>query len=178
MLFVNYNNRRNVMENFSFVLLMSILTLVSAIFGYLKSQEFKGFTVQSTHLFHMEQHHDLTQHTDAINPIKIIRDKSKPLNRIALCRLALATVRNIYPYHENFRRAVKPFARDTAAARSKETALVYKGHGNEAWPVYTHTDLETLIRKADPDINTFTGCVDGYSASGATGTDLLRLAKL
>ena len=50
-------------------------------FGELKSQGIKDVIVQPTHLFHMEQYHDLKQYVDAVRSIQTIRDKWKPFNK-------------------------------------------------------------------------------------------------
>ena len=102
-------------------------------FGDLKSQGYKDVIVQPTHLFHMEQYHDLMQYVDAIRSIRTIRDKWKPFNKIALGRPALGTVGDVYPYRDDLKRAVKTFANDVALAGQKGAALVYMGHGNELW---------------------------------------------
>ena len=83
-------------------------------FGELKSQGFKEVIVQPTHLFHMEQYHDLIQYVNAIKSIRTIRDKWKPFNKIALGRPALGTVGDVYPYHDDLKLAVKTFANDVA----------------------------------------------------------------
>lgn len=131
-------------------------------FGDLKSQGFKDVIVQPTHLFHMEQFHDLTQYVDAIRSIQTIRDKWKPFNKIALGRPALGTVGDKHPYHEDLEQAVKTLAGDVALARKKNAALVYMGHGNELWSAGIYTELQQKMRHAYPDVKTFVGCVEGY----------------
>ena len=131
-------------------------------FGELKSQGFKEVIVQPTHLFHMEQYHDLIQYVNAIKSIRTIRDKWKPFNKIALGRPALGTVGDIYPYHDDLKIAVKTFANDVALARQKGAALVYMGHGNELWSTGIYVELQQLMRETYPDVKTFVGSVEGY----------------
>ncbi|MBU0465706.1 MAG: sirohydrochlorin cobaltochelatase [Proteobacteria bacterium] len=131
-------------------------------FGELQSQGYKEVIVQPTHLFHMEQYHDLMQYVDAIRSIRTIRDKWKPFNKIALGRPALGTVGDVYPYRDDLKRAVKTFANDVALARQKGAALVYMGHGNELWPTGIYVELQQLMRKTYPEVKTFIGCVEGY----------------
>ncbi|MCD4721360.1 MAG: sirohydrochlorin cobaltochelatase [Desulfobacula sp.] len=133
-----------------------------ATFGDLKSQGFKDVIVQPTHLFHMEQYHDLTQYVNAIKSIKTIRDKWKPFNKIALGRPALGTVGDAYPYHDDLKRAVKTFAGDIALARQKGAAIVYMGHGNEVWSTGIYVELQQLMRETYPEVKTFVGSVEGY----------------
>jgi sirohydrochlorin cobaltochelatase len=131
-------------------------------FGDLKSQGFKDVIVQPTHLFHMEQYHDLMQYVNAVKSIRTIRDKWKPFNKIALGRPALGTVGDAYPYHDDLKQAVKTFADDVALARQKDAALVYIGHGNELWSTGIYVELQQLMRKTYPLIKTFIGSVEGY----------------
>ncbi len=131
-------------------------------FGDLQSQGFKDIIVQPTHLFHMEQYHDLMQYVNAIRSIKTIRDKWKPFNKIALGRPALGTVGDVYPYHDDLKKAVKTFASDVALARQKGDALVYMGHGNELWSTGIYVELQQLMRETYPEAKMFIGSVEGY----------------
>jgi len=131
-------------------------------FGDLKSLGFKDVIVQPTHLFHMEQYQDLMQYVNAIDSIKTIRDKWKPFNKIALGRPALGTIGDIYPYHNDLKRAVKTFAADISLARQKGAALVYMGHGNELWSTGIYVELQQLMRQTYPEVKTFVGSVEGY----------------
>ena len=131
-------------------------------FGELKSLGFKDVVVQPTHLFHMEQYHDLMQYVDAIRSIKTIRDKWKPFNKIALGRPALGTIGDKHPYREDLDEAVKAFANDAALANKKGAALVYMGHGNDFWSTGIYAELQKRMRETYPDIKTLVGCVEGY----------------
>jgi len=131
-------------------------------FGDLKSEGFKDVIVQPTHLFHMEQYHDLLQYVNAIRSIKTIRDKWKPFNKIAIGRPALGTVGDIYPYHDDLKLAVKTFANDVALARQKAAALVYMAHGNEVWSTGLYVELQQLLRETYPQVKIFIGSVEGY----------------
>ena len=131
-------------------------------FGDLKTEGFKDVIVQPTHLFHMEQYHDLMQYVDAIKSIKTIRDKWKPFNKIALGRPALGTIGDVYPYQDDLKNVVKTFADDVSLARQKKAALVYMGHGNEFWSTGIYVELQQLMRRTYPDVHTFIGSVEGY----------------
>jgi len=131
-------------------------------FGDLKSKGFKDVIVQPTHLFHMEQYHDLMQYVNAVKSIKTIRDKWRPFNKIALGRPALGTVGDVYPYHDDLKKAVKTFANDIALARQKGAALVYMAHGNELWSTGIYVELQQLMRNTYPEVLTFIGGVEGY----------------
>jgi sirohydrochlorin cobaltochelatase len=48
-------------------------------FGDLKSQGFKDVIVQPTHMFHMEQYHDLMQYVNAIRSIETIKKKMETI---------------------------------------------------------------------------------------------------
>jgi len=131
-------------------------------FGELKSQGFKDIIVQPTHLFHMEQFADLSQYVNAIRSIKTIRDKWKPFNKIALGRPALGTVGDIYPYHDDMKKALKVFAGDVAIAKQKKAALVYMAHGNEVWSTGLYVEFQKLLRETYPNVKIFIGSVEGY----------------
>ncbi len=135
-------------------------------FGELKSQGFKEVVVQPTHLFHMEQYHDLQQYVEAIRSIRTIRDKWKPFNKIALGRPALGTIGNVRPYHSDLEKAVKTLAPDISLAREKKAALVYMGHGNDFWSTGIYAELQDQMRKTFPDVKTFVGCVEGFPGIG------------
>ena len=131
-------------------------------FGDLKSKGFKDVIVQPTHLFHMEQYHDLMQYVNAVKSIKTIRDKWRPFNKIALGRPALGTVGDVYPYQDDLKKAVKTLANDVTLARQKNAALVYMAHGNELWSTGIYAELQQLMRETYPDVKTFIGGVEGY----------------
>ena len=131
-------------------------------FGDLKSQGFKDIVVQPTHLFHMEQFTDLSQYVNAIRSIKTIRDKWKPFNKIALGRPALGTMGDVYPYHNDMKKAVKTLSNDIALAKKKKAALVYMAHGNEMWSTGLYVELQKMMSKTYPDVNIFIGSVEGY----------------
>lgn len=131
-------------------------------FGELKSQGYKDVIVQPTHLFHMEQYHDLMQYVNAIKSIKTIRDRWTPFDRIALGRPALGTVGEAHPYQEDLKQAAAILASDAALARQKNAALVYMGHGNDLWSTGIFVEFQKLMRETYPDVKIFVGCVEGY----------------
>ncbi len=130
-------------------------------FGELKSAGIKEVVVQPTHLFHMEQYHDLTQYVDAIRSIQTIRDKWKPFNKIALGRPAMGTVGDKFPYKTDLKRVVAALKNDIVLAQKENAALVYMGHGNELWSTGIYAELQQEMRKTYPDVKTFVGCVEG-----------------
>jgi sirohydrochlorin cobaltochelatase len=110
----------------------------------------------------MEQYHDLMQYVNAVKAIKTIRDKWKPFNKIALGRPALGTVGDVYPYHDDLKKAVKTLSNDITLAEKKGAALVYMGHGNELWSTGIYVELQQLMRNTYPEVKTFIGSVEGY----------------
>ena len=131
-------------------------------FGELKSLGFKDIIVQPTHLFHMEQYHDLMQYVNAIKSIRTVKDKWRPFNNIALGRPALGTIGDQYPYHDDCKQAVKTFAADVALAKKKGAALVYMGHGNEHWSTGIYVEFQKLMRQTYPGVKIFIGSVEGF----------------
>jgi sirohydrochlorin cobaltochelatase len=147
-------------------------------FGDLKTQGFKDVIVQPTHLFHMEQYHDLMQYVNAIRSIETIRKKWRPFNKIALGRPALGTIGDIYPYHEDLKEAVSTLSRDADYARQKKAALVYMAHGNDFWSAGIYKELQKMMRTAYPDVKTFVGCVEGYPGLQDIISDLKHPGKI
>ena len=131
-------------------------------FGDLKSQGFKDVIVQPTHLFHMEQFSDLRAYVEAIRSIKTIRNQWKPFNKIALGRPALGTMGDVYPYHDDMKKAVKAFENDVLTAKQKKAALVYMAHGNELWSTGLYVEFQKLMRQTYPGVKIFIGSVEGY----------------
>jgi sirohydrochlorin cobaltochelatase len=131
-------------------------------FGELLEGGYRNIIVQPTHIFFMEQSHDLMQYVNAMRSIRTIKDKWKPFANIALGRPALGTIGPRYDYAKDMRKALETMAEDAALARREKAALVYMGHGNEHWPSSIYIEAEKMMREMYPDVKTYIGVVEGY----------------
>ena len=135
---------------------------IIATFGELQEEGFSDIVVQPTHMFFMEQSHDLLQYVNAMRSIRTIKDRWRPFDRIALGRPALGTVGDRYDYRQDLERAAKALAQDAARARKEKAQLVYMGHGNDHWPTSIYVESAEKMRELYPDVSVHIGVVEGY----------------
>jgi sirohydrochlorin cobaltochelatase len=131
-------------------------------FGELLEEGYRNIIVQPTHIFFMEQSHDLMQYVDAMCSIRTIKDKWKPFAKIALGRPALGTVGPRYDYTKDMEKALKTLADDVELAKKEKAALVYMGHGNEHWPSGIYAEAQKMMQELYPDVKTYIGVVEGF----------------
>ena len=80
-------------------------------FGDLREEGYRDIVVQPTHMFFMEQSHDLAQYVEAMRSIQTIKEKWRPFNKIALGRPALGTIGNQYEYRKDLKKRSKHWRR-------------------------------------------------------------------
>jgi len=131
-------------------------------FGELREEGYTDIIVQPTHMFFMEQSHDLASYVNAMRSIRTIKPRWMPFQKIALGRPALGTVGSEYDYHEDLARAMETLAADAALAKEKNAMLVYMGHGNEHWSTGIYGEAAKKMRELHPDLVTYIGVVEGY----------------
>ena len=131
-------------------------------FGDLREEGYRDIVVQPTHIFFMEQSHDLAQYVEAMRSIQTIKEKWRPFNKIALGRPALGTIGNQYEYQKDLKNALKTLAPDVVLARKNKAILVYMAHGNEHWSVGIYGEAAKMMREIYPDVITYFGAVEGY----------------
>jgi sirohydrochlorin cobaltochelatase len=131
-------------------------------FGELLEEGYRNIIVQPTHIFFMEQSHDLARYVDAMRSIRTIKDKWRPFAKVALGRPALGTVGPRYDYTKDMEKALKTLADDAELARREKAALVYMGHGNEHWPSSIYAEAQKMMRELYPDVKTYIGVVEGH----------------
>jgi len=131
-------------------------------FGDLREEGYRDIVVQPTHMFFMEQSHDLAQYVEAMRSIQTIKEKWRPFNKIALGRPALGTIGNQYEYRKDLEKALKTLAPDVALARKNKAILVYMAHGNEHWSVGIYGEAAKMMGELYPDVTTCIGAVEGY----------------
>jgi len=131
-------------------------------FGDLREEGYREIVVQPTHMFFMEQSHDLAQYVEAMRSIRTIKKRWQPFNKIALGRPALGTIGNQYEYQKDLEKALRTLAPDVALARKNKANLVYMAHGNEHWSVGIYGEAAKMMREIYPDVITYIGAVEGY----------------
>lgn len=129
--------------------------------GDLLEDGYTNIVVQPTHMFFMEQAHDLNQYVNALASIHTMKDKWKPINTIVMGRPALGMPGDRYSYHEDVDAAIKTLEGDVAMAEEEGALLVYMGHGNEHWSTGIYAETQKKMRQAYPDVKTFIGVVEG-----------------
>ncbi|UCD82932.1 MAG: sirohydrochlorin cobaltochelatase [Desulfobacterales bacterium] len=135
---------------------------IIASFGDLFEDGYRNIIVQPTHMFFMEQSHDLAQYVNAMRSIRTIKEKWMPFEKIALGRPALGTVGARYDYHQDIDKALRTLAPDIELARKQTAKLVYMAHGNAHWPTGIYSEAAKMMREMYPDVVTFIGAVEGY----------------
>ena len=141
-------------------------------FGDLREEGYRDIVVQPTHMFFMEQSHDLAQYVEAMRSIQTIKEKWRPFNKIALGRPALGTIGNQYEYQKDLKNALKTLAPDVVLARKNKAILVYMAHGNEHWSVGIYGEAAKMMRELYPDVITYFGAVEGYPGIEDVSHDL------
>lgn len=129
--------------------------------GDLLEDGYTDIIVQPTHMFFMEQSHDLQQYVNALGSITTMKERWKPIHRIVMGRPALGKPGELYPYHADVDQVVETLAGDIARARQNDSVLVYMGHGNEYWSTGIYHETQKKMRDAYPDVATYIGVVEG-----------------
>lgn len=138
-----------------------VKNIISTI-GDLKEDGYKNIIVQPTHMFFMEQSHDLMQYVNALASIKTMKPRWRPFNHLVMGRPALGGPGDKYDYHIDVEAAVATLAGDAELARQSGAMLVYMGHGNEHWSTGIYQEFQKKMRKTYPDVTTYVGVVEGY----------------
>ena len=129
--------------------------------GDLLEDGYTNIVVQPTHMFFMEQAHDLQQYVNALSSIHTMKAKWKPIKNIVMGRPALGMPGDRYLYHDDVDGVVKTLAADVALAKKEGALLVYMGHGNEHWSTGIYAETQKKMREVYPDVKTFIGVVEG-----------------
>ena len=132
--------------------------------GDLIEDGYTNIIVQPTHMFFMEQAHDLNQYVRAISSIRTMKAKWKPINNIVMGRPALGMPGDTYLYHDDVDAAIKTLAGDVELAKKEDALLMYMGHGNEHWSTGIYAETQKKMRDAYPDVKIFIGVVEGAPA--------------
>lgn len=131
-------------------------------FGDLREEGYNQIVVQPTHIFFMEQSHDLQSYVNAMRSIRTIKKRWQPFQKIAMGRPALGTVGVDYDYHKDLEKALKTLAADVETAKKNDARLVYMAHGNDHWSTGIYGEAAKVMRELYPDVVTYIGAVEGY----------------
>jgi sirohydrochlorin cobaltochelatase len=131
-------------------------------FGELLEEGYRNIIVQPTHIFFMEEAHDLAMYVDAMRSIRTVKDKWRPFAKVGLGRPALGTVGPRYEYAKDVEKALKTLTEDVELARREKAILVYMAHGNENWPSGIYAEAQKMMQELYPDVRTYIGVVEGY----------------
>lgn len=129
--------------------------------GDLLEDGYTNIVVQPTHMFFMEQSHDLQQYVNGLASIRTMKARWKPIDTLVMGRPALGMPGVTYPYHDDVEAVCKTLAGDAEAARKSGSLLVYMGHGNEYWSTGIYAETQKKMRELYPDVATFIGVVEG-----------------
>jgi sirohydrochlorin cobaltochelatase len=135
---------------------------IIATVGDLMEEGYRSIIVQPTHMFFMEQSHDLAAHVRALAGIRTMKAKWQPFDKIVMGRPALGMPGDLYSYTDDLENALKTLAPDVELARKQGAILVYLGHGNEHWSTGIYGEAQKKMREMYPDVVTFIGAVEGF----------------
>lgn len=135
-----------------------------ATIGDLLEDGYTNIVVQPTHMFFMEQSHDLQQYVNGLASIHTMKKKWNPIHSIVMGRPALGMPGDVYPYHDDIEAVVKTLEADARQAKEEDAILVYMGHGNEHWSTGIYAETQKKIREMYPEVTTFIGVVEGSPA--------------
>jgi sirohydrochlorin cobaltochelatase len=129
--------------------------------GDLQEDGYRNIIVQPTHMFYMEQSHDLAGYVRGIESIQTLKARWQPFDNIVLGRPALGMPGDRYNYHDDVASVVKTLANDAREAKEKGAILLYMGHGNEHWSTGIYGETQKKMREEFPGVEIFIGVVEG-----------------
>ncbi|MCD6430179.1 MAG: sirohydrochlorin cobaltochelatase [Deltaproteobacteria bacterium] len=135
---------------------------IIATIGDLLEEGYKDIIVQPSHIFFMEQSHDLNQYVSALASIRTLKTKWQPFGKLVMGRPVLGMPGDRYSYHEDLEKALKILKTDADAARKAGAALVYMAHGNEHMSTGIYSEAQKKMRQLYPDVQSYFGAVEGF----------------
>lgn len=134
---------------------------IIATIGGLLEDGYTNIIVQPSHMFYMEQSHDLQQYINGLASIRTMKKRWQPFDKLIMARPALGMPGVEFPYHDDVAAVVKTLAGDAELAKKEDALLVYMGHGNEYWSTGIYGETQKMMREAYPEVSTFIGVVEG-----------------
>lgn len=141
--------------------ILKIKNIIQTI-GDLQEDGYRNIIVQPTHMFYMEQSHDLAAYVNGLGSIETVKARWKPFDTLVLGRPALGMPGDRYNYQDDIARLVKVLGEDAKEAKKEGAVLLYMGHGNRTWSTGIYGETQKEMRIAYPDVQTFIGVVEGY----------------
>lgn len=135
---------------------------IISVIGDLREEGYRNIIIQPTHMFYMEQSHDLQQYVNALGSIRTMKERWRPFEQIVMGRPALGMPGERYPYPADIEEVVATLAADVAQARQSGAMLLYMGHGNAHWSSGVYAETAATIRRLYPEVAAFVGVVEGY----------------
>ena len=132
--------------------------------GDLQDEGYRNIIVQPTHMFYMEQSHDLNAYIRAINSIRTMKPKWQPFDQVIMGRPALGMPGVTFDYHDDIDAVVKTLKPHADHAREENATLIYMGHGNAHWSTGIYAETQKAMNTAYPDVTTYIGVVEGTPA--------------
>ena len=133
-------------------------------FGDLREDGYRNIIVQPTHMFFMEQSHDLSAYVQAMDSIETMKAKWKPFDNVVVGRPALGMPGDVYSYHDDVALAVKTLEDDMVMAKDEQATLIYMGHGNKLFSTGIYAETQKKMREMYPEVTTYVGVVEGAPA--------------
>ena len=137
---------------------------IIATIGDLLEEGYKDIIVQPSHIFFMEQSHDLKKCVTTLASIRTTKKKWQPFGKLVMGRPALGMPGDLYSYHDDLEKALKILKTDADAARKAGAALVYMAHGNDHLSTGIYCEAQKKMRELYPDVQTYFGAVEGFPA--------------
>jgi sirohydrochlorin cobaltochelatase len=134
---------------------------VIATIGDLLEDGYTNIIVQPSHMFYMEQSHDLQQYINGLASIHTMKKRWQPFDNLVMGRPALGMPGDLYPYHADIQAVVRTLAGDMEMAKKEGAMLLYMGHGNEHWSTGIYGETQAVMRSTYPDVQSFIGVVEG-----------------
>jgi sirohydrochlorin cobaltochelatase len=124
----------------------------------LQNEGYKNIVVQPTLLVNGEEYHDLSAYVNGLAGIRTIKMKWKPFHKIALGEPLTGS----YDYHDRLEAFAKALESDVQRAEKSGSVLIYMGHGNEHMSTGIYYELELMMNKMYPQVQTLIGVVEGH----------------
>ncbi|MEE4240407.1 MAG: sirohydrochlorin cobaltochelatase [Desulfopila sp.] len=134
---------------------------IISVIGDLREEGYRNIIVQPTHMFYMEQSHDLNSYVRAFASINTMKTRWRPFDKVVMGRPALGMPGDRYSYHDDIATVVQTLAADAEQARREDAVLVYMGHGNEHWSTGIYAETQKKMKEEYPDVETVIGVVEG-----------------
>ncbi len=134
---------------------------IISVVGDLREEGYRNIIIQPTHMFYMEQSHDLHSYVRAFASINTMKSRWRPFDKVVMGRPALGMPGDLYSYHDDIATAVQTLAADAEQARREDAVLVYMGHGNEHWSTGVYAETQKMMQEKYPDVKTLIGVVEG-----------------